>query len=138
MICKCSQLAKIMQMFFEHVQHDFELNPAKTNDKIFQKNQKALILAHFGSNLPIFGQKWIFIKNPFHQFSSILVKYYCAKFQIKLMNGFWDTAVTDGWTDGQTDRQDWIYSALGGPNIDNWYWQHNRFFIAKLNIYYGN
>ena len=42
-----------------------KLNPAKTNDKMFQKNQKNLILGHFGPILPILGQKWIFIKNPF-------------------------------------------------------------------------
>ena len=48
-----------------HVNFHSKLNPAKINDKMFQNNQKTLLLGHFGPILPIFGQIWIFIKNPF-------------------------------------------------------------------------
>ena len=45
-----------------NISFHFRLFPRKTNEKNFQKIQKALFRGHFGPFLPKFGWKWIFLE----------------------------------------------------------------------------
>ena len=98
-----------------HMNFHSKLNPAKTNDKFFQNNQKNLFLGHFGPILPIFGQIWIFIKNPFLPVFFISDQVLLCKIsektneQILRYSGF---RRTDGRTHGHTDGRTWIYRTL--------------------------
>ena len=90
-----------------NISFHFRLFPRKTNDKIFQKIQKALFWGHFGPFLPKFAGK-----NGLCQFLDIPIIYNCAKNQRKLLSHFWEKRRTDGRTDRQIDRQQWFYKTL--------------------------
>ena len=66
----------------------------------FEKNlEKPYFGAILGPFFPFWGKYEFLSKIHSYQFSSILVKYYCAKFQKKLMKRFEVTAVSDGHMD---------------------------------------
>ena len=83
-----------------------KLNSVKINDKMFQNSQKTFILG------PFLGKYELLSKIHSYQFSQILVKYYFAKFQKKLMDSEILPFQTDLRTDLWMDKQAWIYRTL--------------------------
>ena len=110
-----------------NISFHFRLFPRKTNDKIFHKIQKKLFWGHFGTFLPKFWQKWIFLeerffkKKVFKRFSVFRNSNYlpsCQKSE-KTIELF--LRKTPNW---QTDRQTKIWpSIVRGSN--------NTFSISK-------
>ena len=83
----------------------------KTNAKT-SKAPKNLILGPFWPFLSSFGQKRIFLykkSSASLQYSSYLIS---CKISEKTNDFFREKCQINGWTDGQTDRQQWFY---GGP-----------------------
>ena len=90
----------------------FKLFPRKTND-IFQKIKKT---TYFGAILntfcPTLGKNEFSWKKGLCQFLDIPIVYHRAKNKKKLFSFFREKCQTDGWTEGQTDRQWWFYRTL--------------------------
>ena len=91
----------------------YKPNPDKSNDQIFQTCFKNYIFAPFGLLLPILRQIGLFFwKICSEQFFSNKGRYYCAKFQEKMMRFWWKLLMqADQLTDLQGDQDKYITSS---------------------------
>ena len=101
----CSWTCGFRRKLGDHKVYRFKVIPVKTNDSIFQKSRKTLILGHFGPFLPKFGQMRFFLKN---RALSVFITYCpltsCKKSEKTnepILRKSWDR-LTDWLTDWQT------------------------------------
>ena len=91
-------------------------------------------MGHFGSYLPKFGQKWIFLDKSLTQFLDNPMIYHRAKNQKKLMSYFWEKAeLTDRHADRQTNG-DFIRPSVGRGSNKTQENQHFKWQYTPLTI----
>ena len=79
----------------------------KLQNKLFQNSKKKkLILVQFGSFLPKFGQKWIFLGKWAVSFLNIPIAYQWTKNVKKLISHFQEKCWANWWIDRWSDRKE--------------------------------
>ena len=129
-------------MLMNHKSFHFTQIPDKTNDAIFLKSRKTLILDHF---LTIFGHFCLmdfFPKNPAVTHNYIWAPKHNAKFPKKLMSQFQENLRTDGRIDrrtyGRMDGQTLFYRTLPAEARSPTTWQEFIINYSEKKIYGTN